>query len=47
MAAIPRVITYDEWLDMPVAQDGVDEVVKGEYRLMPPEIGRAHVSRFA
>jgi Uma2 family endonuclease len=36
MAAIPRVITYDEWLDMPVVQDGVDEIVKGEYRLMPP-----------
>jgi len=36
MAAIPRVITYEEWLDMPVVQDGVDEIVKGEYRLMPP-----------
>ena len=32
----PRVIHYEEWLRMPAVQDGVDEVVKGEYRLMPP-----------
>jgi Uma2 family endonuclease len=36
MATTPRVITYEEWLDMPVVQDGVDEIVKGEHRLMPP-----------
>jgi Uma2 family endonuclease len=41
MAAIPPVITHEEWLDMPVVQDGVDEIVKGQYRLSPPA-GYAH-----
>jgi Uma2 family endonuclease len=36
MSTIPRVISYEEWLNMPVVQDGVDEIVEGEYRLMPP-----------
>ena len=36
MATISRLITYEEWLQMPVVQDGVDEVVRGEYRPMPP-----------
>jgi Uma2 family endonuclease len=36
MATIPRVINYEEWLRMPVVQDGVDEIVRGEYRLIPP-----------
>ena len=36
MAVVPRVITYEKWLDMPVVQDGVDEIARGEYRLIPP-----------
>jgi Uma2 family endonuclease len=36
MATMPPVITYEEWLRMPAVQDGVDEVVRGEYRLAPP-----------
>ena len=36
MSTASRVITYEEWLNMPVVQDGVDEIVAGEYRLMPP-----------
>jgi Uma2 family endonuclease len=33
---IPRVLTYEEWLQMPPVEDGTDEVVKGELRFMPP-----------
>jgi Uma2 family endonuclease len=36
MSTIPCVITYEEWLNMPAVQDGVDEIVDGEYRLTPP-----------
>ena len=36
MATTPRTIAYEDWLKMPAVQDGVDEVVNGEYRLMPP-----------
>jgi len=35
MAATPKVITYEEWLKMPEAE-GVEEVVQGEIRKMPP-----------
>jgi Uma2 family endonuclease len=35
MAATPKVITYEEWLQMPEAE-GVEEVVQGEIRKMPP-----------
>ncbi len=27
MATIPRVVSYEKWLGMPLVQDGVDEVV--------------------
>lgn len=38
MAALPqsRLVTYEEWLEMPVVQDAVEEVVNGEIRIMPP-----------
>src|SRR5262249_22277533 len=36
MATIPRILTYEEWLRMPPVEDGTDEVVKGELRVMPP-----------
>ena len=35
MATTPKVITYEEWLKMPEAE-GVEEVVRGEVRKMPP-----------
>jgi len=36
MATLPKIVTYEEWLDMPVTQDGREEVVNGEIHLMPP-----------
>lgn len=36
MATLPKVITYEEWLELPVTQDGREEVVNGEIRIMPP-----------
>jgi Uma2 family endonuclease len=36
MATLPKIITYEEWLDMPITQDGREEVVSGEIRIMPP-----------
>ena len=38
MATLPksRTVTYEEWLQMPVVQDGREEVVNGEIRIMPP-----------
>lgn len=35
MATTPKVITYEEWLKLPEAE-GVEEVVQGEIRKMPP-----------
>jgi Uma2 family endonuclease len=35
MATTPKVITYEEWLQMPEAE-GVEEVVQGEIRKIPP-----------
>lgn len=36
MATIPRILTYEEWLRMPVEHDGREEVVNGELIIMPP-----------
>ena len=36
MPTASKLITYEEWLLMPTVEDGTDEVVKGEYRFMPP-----------
>jgi|SRR5215472_3204962 len=35
MAATPKVLTYEEWLKLPEAE-GIEEVVNGEIRKMPP-----------
>lgn len=36
MATTTRTVTYEEWLNMPVVDDGIEEVVNGEIRIMPP-----------
>jgi len=36
MATASKLLTYEEWLQMPTVEDGTDEVVKGEYRFTPP-----------
>lgn len=53
MATIPRILTYEEWLQMPPVEDGRDEVVNGELRFMPPnhyphaEVVRLFISLFS
>jgi len=36
MATLPKTVSYEEWLGMPVGQEGREEVVNGEIRIMPP-----------
>jgi Uma2 family endonuclease len=36
MAATTKLVTYEEWLEMPEVEDATEEVVKGEIRIMPP-----------
>ena len=36
MATIPKVVTYQEWLQMPESEDGIEEVVDGKIRVRPP-----------
>jgi Uma2 family endonuclease len=36
MATTTRTVTYEEWLNMPVAEDAIEEVVNGEIRILPP-----------
>ena len=36
MATIPKTVSYQEWLTMPVVQDAIEEAVNGEIRIMPP-----------
>jgi Uma2 family endonuclease len=36
MATLPKVVTYEEWLDMPITQDAREEVLNGEIRIVPP-----------
>jgi Uma2 family endonuclease len=37
MATIPRILSYEEWLQMPPAEDGRrEEVVNGEIQVLPP-----------
>jgi len=36
MATTTRTATYEEWLNMPVVDDAIEEVVNGEIRIMPP-----------
>jgi len=35
MATTPKVLTYEEWLKLPEVE-GIEEVVNGEIRIMPP-----------
>ena len=35
MATVSKTLTYEEWLQLPPVEDGTDEVVKGELRVMP------------
>ena len=36
MGTTTRTVTYEEWLNMPVVEDAVEEVARGEVRTMPP-----------
>src|SRR5690349_11117940 len=36
MGTTTRTVTYEEWLNMPVVDDAIEEVVNGEIRIMPP-----------
>jgi len=36
MGTTTRTVTYEEWLNMPVVEDAIEEVVNGEVRTMPP-----------
>ncbi len=36
MATLTRLLSYEDWLQMPPVEDGTDEVVNGELRFMPP-----------
>src|SRR5579864_1573081 len=37
MGTTTRTVTYEEWLNMPVVEDAIEEVVNGEVRTMPPK----------
>jgi hypothetical protein len=34
------MVTYEEWLNMPVVKDAIEEVVNGEVRITPPGLLR-------
>ena len=38
MASLPRTntVSYEEWLTLPEVSEGIEEVVNGEIRIMPP-----------
>jgi Uma2 family endonuclease len=36
MATTTKLVTYEEWLAMPVVDDATEEVVNGEIRILPP-----------
>ena len=36
MATTPKLLTYEEWVEMPEVGDAIEEVVNGEVRIMPP-----------
>jgi Uma2 family endonuclease len=38
MATIPRILTYEEWLQMPPAEDGREEIVNGEIQFVAPPL---------
>jgi Uma2 family endonuclease len=35
-STLPKTVTYQEWLEMPVIEDRSEEVVAGEIRIIPP-----------
>jgi Uma2 family endonuclease len=44
MATTTKLVTYEEWLNMPEVQDAIEEVVNGEVRIMPaPKLEHALV----
>jgi hypothetical protein len=43
MATTTRTVTYEEWLNMPVVEDAIEEVVNGEIRIMPPKLATDRV----
>jgi Uma2 family endonuclease len=44
MATAAQILTYEEWLKLPPVEDGTDEVVDGELRLVPTRLyPHAHV----
>ena len=34
MATTTRTVTYEEWLNMPLVDDAIEEVVNGEIRIV-------------
>jgi len=34
MATTTRTVTYEEWLNMPMVDDAIEEVVNGEIRIV-------------
>jgi len=38
MASLPNAkrVTYEEWLELPITRDGIEEVIDGEIVIMPP-----------
>jgi Uma2 family endonuclease len=42
----PKIVTYEEWLHMPVVEDAIEEVVDGEIIVMPPaKLRHARITR--
>lgn len=41
----PKRVTYEEWLQMPIVDDVIEEVVDGEIIIMPPaKLPHAHIT---
>src|SRR5580693_3201540 len=40
MLTITKLVTYEEWLRMPLVEDVIQEVVNGEIITMPPPKGK-------
>lgn len=36
MATTSKLVTCEEWLNMPQVSNAIEEVVNGEIRIMPP-----------
>ena len=45
MATVPKVLSYEEWLELPVAEDCTEETIDGDvYRLPPNFLEHARVT---